>query len=186
MPKKNTKTTTATRTRTVAEKPIVNEAPKEASTHKTFNDHDMILCHSVVPGGLYIDCRSGNFYEFTDCDGVCEIEYKDLVDLVRRRSDHIFTPTFVIDDDDFVAEFSQLKNFYDEMYSLADLKGILNAPVADMAQIINGLPSSVQMTLRNLAAQMIGTGEIDSVRKVKALSEIFKADFELLNSLIND
>ena len=182
MPKKNTKPST---TNVVEEKPVVKENPKETLT-KEFKDHDLIMCHSVVPGGLYVDCKSGSLYEFADCGGECEIEYRDLVDLVRRRSSHIFTPTFVIDNDDFVAEFPQLRSFYGELYSLADLRGILNAPVAQMAQMIEGLPTSVHTTLRNLAAQMIGSGEIDSVKKVKALSEIFNADFELLNSLVNN
>lgn len=154
-----------------------------AQKKKAFKDSDYILCHSVVAGGLNINCRSSNHYEFTEYGGECEIEYRDLVDLIHKRSEHIFLPRIIIDDEDFIENFPQLKKFYNEMYTVGDLKEIVSLPSNQMKQVIATLPSELKTTLKSLVATMIDTGELDSIGKVRALTETLGADFNLLSDL---
>lgn len=163
------------------------EMPKKEKKveKKVYSDHDLILCHSVTAGTLYVDCRSGNNYEFVNYGAETEIEYKDLVDLIRRHSENIFMPRIIIDDKDFLAEFRQVVQTYEGMYDRGDLKEILRLPAEQLASVISQLPEGIQNTLRSLAATMVGNGEIDSLRTVKELEKIFGADFNLLSELFS-
>lgn len=173
---------------TEVEKEINEEVVKNkiVKPKKKFNDGDFIMCHSVIVGGLNVNCRSSNHYEFNKYGGECEIEYRDLVDLIHKHSDHIFKPRFVIDDEDFIEEFPQLKKFYAELYTTDDFKEILKLPNNVMKQNIAMMPDETKDTLKKLAATMVGTGEIDSISKVKALTEIFGANFNLLSELFSE
>lgn len=193
----NTKTTTKTtakpKTTAVIEevKPnipvdevdIIEEAPVVTKEKKVFTDSDYILCRSVTSGGLNIVSQSGNLYEFNDYGSECEINYRDLVTLIRRGSEHIFLPRFIILDDDFLEDFPTVKKVYGEMYTMRDLEDILALPTTQMEKEIMKLPESVKDSMCNLIATQIANGKLDSIAKVRKLSEIFNSDFNLLSDL---
>ena len=182
---KSTKPTTVKpiEDKVIAEKVVEKKVTKQK---KEFNDHDSIPCHSVTVGGLSIVCQSGAYYEFREYGSDSEIEYRDLVWLVRKHSDHVFLPRFIIDDEDFINEFPQLKQLYADMYSMGDLKEILRLPLSQMEKEISKLPEELLSTIRSLAATMVSTGEIDSVRTIRKLTDIFGADFNLLSELFSN
>ena len=157
---------------------VVKTEPK-----RKLKDGDYVMCRSVTGGGLNINCRSRNHYEFKDYNYKTEIEYRDLVELVRKHSDHIFVPRIVVEDKDFLEEFPELKKFYKEQYSVGDFKEILKLSPEQMEKEIKKLPTDVLPTVRSIAATMVGNGEIDSVRKVRKLTDIFGTDFNLLSEL---
>lgn len=151
---------------------------------KKFDAEDGILCRSVTVGGLCMTgIKSGLFYRWTEYGDETEVEYRDLAGLVRTKSPYVFNPHFIIDDEDFIAEFPQLKKFYEDSYSVTDLEAILNLPVSDMVATINQLPGGAKDTIKNIASTQIGDGRLDSVRKIKALDEIFGTELNLLASL---
>lgn len=150
---------------------------------KIFHDNDYIMCKSIIAGGLNITCRSSNYYRFVEYGGECEIEYRDLVELIRIHSDHIFLPRIIIEDEDFLEQFPQVKKFYDSLYTTDDLRIILGLPNDKMEFEIQKLPHEMFETLRGLASSMISSGEIDSVNKIRCLSKIFDADFNLLSEM---
>lgn len=156
---------------------------EKTKTKKTFTDSDYILCHSVWYGGLNVTCRSGNSYEFKGYGKECDINYRDLVDLVRKGSDHIFTPRFVIDDEDFIEEFPNLKRVYASLYTTKDLLEILELPISRMRTEIEKLPIESKEVLSKMISTEIAKGRLDSISKVRALSEIFDSDFNLLSEL---
>ena len=70
------------------------------------------------------------------------------------------------------------------MYSLADLRGvILNLDVNSMKATILSLPIGAQESIKNLASSMIASGQLDSIKKVKALDEIFNTQLTLMTEL---
>lgn len=150
---------------------------------KVFTDSDYILCRSVWFGGLNVTCQSGNTYEFSKYDAECEINYRDLVTLIRKHSEHIFTPRFIIDDEDFLEDFPSVKNVYNQMYTASDLMDILNLPNNRMKVEIEKLPVEAKNTLCKMIATEIAKGRIDSISKVRVLSEIFNSDFDLISKL---
>ena len=169
---------------TMEAKPVVVSEPVIVDEKKTFTDSDYILCRSVCSGGLNVVSQSGNLYEFKDYGAECEINYRDLVTLIRRGSEHVFLPRFVILDDDFLADFPTVQRVYGEMYTKDDLIEILELPVPAMRREIEKLPESTRSSMRNLAATLVANGKLDSIAKVRALTEIFNSDFNLLSELL--
>lgn len=160
-----------------------DEIKEEAKKRRTYSDGDYILCRSIIAGGLNINCRSGNYYRFNNYGDYCEIEYRDLVELIRKHSDHIFLPRILIEEDDFLEDFPQVKRLYKEMYSVSDLKEILSLSGSQLENAINSLPNELKDALKSLASTMIESGEIDSISKVRTLTTLLNADFNLLSEL---
>ena len=134
-------------------KVVENKTVKtEVLVKKEFKDSDYVLCRSVWSGGLNVTCRSGATYEFKKYGADCDIEYRDLVYLIRKNSDHIFAPRFVILDEDFLEEFPQVKRVYSTMYSPTKLHEILDMPINQMKAEIENLPDATRKTLLGLAA----------------------------------
>lgn len=173
---------TANTNDSVTEDDVVNT---NDSKKVSFSDHDYILCHSIIAGGLHINCRSGNFYYFKKYGSEQEIEYRDLVELIRKHSDHIFVPRIIIDDPDFVDQMPMVKNFYDSMYTVNDLREIIGLPEDDLRKAVAGMPNEIKSTMKSLAATMIDTGEIDSIKRVHLLTEVFDTDFVFLSELLS-
>lgn len=162
----------------VAEEPIKKEKKK-------FQQNDLIRCRSVVVGGLFLEgSKTKQLYQWNDYGDETEVEYRDLVAEVRAKSNYAFGPWFIVEDDDFVEEFPQLKQFYKQYNSVKKLKNILDLPVDQMTKKISELPTGAQESLKTIAATMVSSGAIDSVAKIKKLDEIFETDMEFLSSLL--
>lgn len=166
------------------EEPVEQLVPQKKEKKK-FQQHDLIMCRSVVDGGLFLEgSKTKQLYQWNDYGDESEVEYRDLVAEVRVKSNFVFAPWFIVEDDDFVEEFPQLKQFYSQYLNIKDLREILDLPVNQMAKKIQELPKSTKDSIRNLAASMVKSGAIDSVSKIKKLDELFETDMEFLSSLL--
>lgn len=175
------KTPTKSEAKTTSRK---SEPKNEPKSKKTFEPSDMISCRSICQGGLYLEGpRTKMPYQWSDYGATEDIEYRDLVELVRTRSSYVFSPFFIIDDVDFVNEFTVLKKFYEDNYTVTELSAVLDMPVNEMIDAIKSLPKSALDTLKSIAASQVSVGQIDSVRKIKALDQIFGTDLNLLSEL---
>jgi len=154
---------------------------------KKFEQDDKIICHSVVDGVLNMEgLKTKNIYSWRDYGDEESVEYADLVAAVRTKSGYVFNPWFIVDNDDFINEQSQLKKFYTEHYTVKELRDIIDMPIAKMTETINALPPSAVESLKSIAASAISSGTLDSVKKIKALDEIFGTDLNLLASLSDE
>ena len=150
---------------------------------RVFTDSDYVLCRSITYGGLYIGGQSGNMYEFRDYGSECEINYRDLVSLIRKGSDHIFLPRFIILDEDLLDDFPTVWRAYEVAYTRKDLLEILALPTSQMKAAISELPEATQNVLEKMIGEEIANGSLDSISKVRTLSNLFNSDFNLLSSL---
>lgn len=171
--------------------PISSEGKKAemptSAPKRDFAQSDGIKCHSVVQGGLYFEgSKTGMLYSFMDYGDVTEIEYRDLVAAVRTKSEYVYNPYFIIDDEDFIAEFPAIKKFYENQISVRDLKAILDMNIADMVAAIKLLPTTAVDSLKKIASTQVASGHLDSVKKIKALDEIFGTDLNLIGELISE
>ena len=176
-------TTTTTRKRTTTAKPqAAKEVVKEsAPAKKVFKDSDGILCRSITQGGLFMEgAKTHMLYEWVDYGDKTFVEYADLAAAVRIKSSFIFSPLFIIEDEDFIDEFTQLKKFYTENYTVQDLEAIIHMPVDKMTEEISALPKSAVESMKVIAASAITDGTLDSVKKIKVLDEIFGTNLSLL------
>ena len=155
------------------------------STPKKFNPNDGIRCRSVTHGILFVDGLATNMkYTFVDYDYETEIVYRDLVALVVARNKAIYNPRIIIMDEDFIAEYPALGKFYKEHFATKNIKEILELPDYEMKEAISKLPKGAVESLKSIAVNQIVSGEIDSIRKIKALDEAFGTDLSLLNELL--
>ena len=170
---------------TAVEPKVESAATKMESVKekRVFTDSDYVLCRSITYGGLYIGGQSGNMYEFRDYCSECEINYRDLVSLIRKGSDHIFLPRFIILDEDLLDDFPTVKRAYEVAYTRKDLLEILALPTSQMKAAISELPEATQNVLEKMIGEEIANGSLDSISKVRTLSNLFNSDFNLLSSL---
>ncbi len=179
---------TATKASTASKKPttVVEkvEAPKVGK--KVFKDSDGIPCRSITQGALYMEgAKTHMLYEWVEYGDVTMVEYADLAAAVRTKSWFMFSPAFIVDDEDFIEQNVQLKKFYDENYSVHDLEKILRLPIDKMREEITALPKSAIESLKSLAASSITEGELDSVKKIKVLDELFNTNLNILAEFEN-
>lgn len=154
---------------------------------KKFNPNDGIRCRSVTHGILFVDGLATNMkYTFVDYDYETEITYRDLVALVVARNKAIYNPRIIIMDEDFIAEYPALGKFYKEHFATKNIKEILDMPDYQMKEAISKLPKGAVESLKSIAVNMIVSGEIDSIKRIRALDEAFGTDLSLLNELLSN
>lgn len=140
----------------------------------TYEPTDTIPCRSITSGVLFVTgVRSNITYQFADFDDIVDIEYRDLVYMVRSNDKAIFEPRFIIEDESFVNENKRLADLYASLYSVGDFKEILNLPTFQMSEAIKALPYGAKEAIKGIISTMIDNHSIDSVTKIKALDEIF-------------
>ncbi len=167
-----------------------NEEVKEVVSEpvkREFDPNEGILCRSVTHGKLFVDgVKTGMTYSFSDYDDESDIEYRDLVALIRAKDKAIYKPRFIIMDEDFIAEYPALQKFYNEHFATKNIVEILDMPNHEMKDAISKLPKGAVDTLKSISVNKIVSGEIDSIKKIKALDEAFGTDLSLLNELLSD
>ena len=162
------------------------EVKPVASKKKQFKDTDAINCMSITAGQLgMIGIKSGINYTWAGRGDETEVEYQDLVAAIRSGKKHINEPYFIIQDKEFLSQFPQVEKIYSSMYSIGDLKDIFNMPLSQMKNTIMSLPNGAKESIKNIASTMITNGTLDSVKKIKALDEIFNTNFMLMTELFD-
>lgn len=165
------------------ETPVI-EKPRDK---KSFEQSDGVLCRSVCSGILFIEGpKTGIMYSFTDYDDETEIEYRDLVAMVRSKDKNIFEPRIMIEDKDFLEEHSDIDKFYSEKFKTRDIKAILEMPNDEMVDAINRLPKGAVENLKSIAAFQVANGYLDSRKKIKTLNETLGIDLDLVGELMSD
>lgn len=172
--------------RTVVEE-VQPEEVVETKNKKVFAQSDGVLCVSITQGKLYVEgSKTGMLYSFSDYGDETEIEYRDLVGLIRSKDKSVFEPRFVVSDQDFIEEYPALKKFYNDEFSIKNIKKILLMPDDEMVKEIEKLPKGAADSLKSIAAEQVATGEIDSVRKIKALDAAFGTNLNLLGEMFSN
>lgn len=163
---------------------VVIEEPVEdvkKTKKRTFSPDDPIPCKSITLGGLYYEGKKSHIlYEWVTDGIVTEVEYQDLVAAVRSHDKEVFAPRFIIEDEDFLAQNPRVAQVYDSMYSIQDLREIFDYPVNAMASVINKLPNGAKESVKHMASEMIMSGQLDSVSRIKTLDEIYGTQLILM------
>lgn len=174
MPRKARTTITVDANEAMTETVSSNVETVSVSNKKNKHENeDMILCRSVTSGGLYFSGeKTKMLYSFADYGDEQEIEYQDLIYLIRSRDKVVYEPRIYILDNDIVEEHVELKRLYASMISTSDIREIINLPASQMRKTIEQLPSGMIEALKGQIATLIENHTLDSVTKIKALDEI--------------
>lgn len=165
---------------------VVDEAAEEkAKIKEVFDkkkraDTDLVPCVSVTAGELLVaGDKSKNLYSWTTDGDEVGVEYRDLISAIRSKKPCIFKPRFIIQDDDVVAQYPELQEVYDSLYSKEDLKSIFQLSPSKMGDIINRLPDGAKDTIKTLAMTSVDDGSLDSVQRIRVIDQIFGTDMLL-------
>lgn len=165
----------------------VSEKPVETTESRKFEPDDEITCRAVLVGHTYMEGKkTGTLYGFLAAGDKVGIEYQDLEAEVRRWSNIISYPMIIIEDEEFVKRFPKLETFYKSLYPIDKMKDILRKPAAEITRLLPTLPPGVQDNLKNTAAEMVRTGELDSLSVIKALDQVWGTQLSLLTGLFDE
>lgn len=164
----------------------VTTTTKEKKVRKVFEPSDPIPCRSITQGALYIEGDKTKYlYEWHHYGDVTDIEYRDLIAMVRSNSKWMFNPNFIVEDEDFIAENSVLGKFYANCYTVKEMHDILDLPIGEMLRAIEILPKTALESFKSIASTAVANGTLDSLAKIKALDEKFDTDLNLLAEVFN-
>lgn len=139
---------------------------------RKFEATDLIPCRSVTPGELIaIGKKTKEVYTWSNTGDIREVEYQDLLSMKAVKSHFIFDPLFIIEDEDVIAQWKDVFDFYQKI-SQSDLEEILAIDVSLFESTIRNLPIGMQKALANILAEKVQDGSFDSVKKIKIADEV--------------
>ena len=147
---------------------------------KKYNLDDMVMCRSVCYGELlYPAKKSGLLYRFEGYGDRTEVEFQDLQALKSTRSDYLYRPCFVIEDEELLEQWPDLKKVTDKVAEI-DGERLFGLPTNQFKKALKELPVGFITTVRNMANAKINDGSLDSLAKIKILDEVLGTDLRLL------
>ena len=140
---------------------------------KKFAPSDVIPCRSTCFGELILEgYKTKLLYTWANAGDITNVEYQDLQALQSRKSRFLTDPLFVIEDEDLVAQWSNmLKPIYDKMDE-TNLEEIMKLPLTKFKAKLKSSPDGVKNSIKSMAASKINSGELDSISKIKAIDEL--------------
>ena len=168
----------ATKKEVITEESVEQEVKKP--TPRKYAPDDLIPCRSVTYGELLLSApKSKLMYVWANYNDVTEVEFQDLQALKSTRSNYLFRPRIVIEDEELVEQWS--KDFKD-MYSKithVDVEEIFDLPIGKFKTALKNAPKGVQQAVKNIAGEKIMNGSLDSLAKIKAIDECLGTDLKL-------
>lgn len=155
---------------------------KESPVNIEYGPTDTVWTTSVTAGELgMIGKKSKTFYTWANLGDRTEIEYQDLLAEKARKGPYIFSPLFVIDDEDLLNSkgWENVKSVYQNMYSVEDLEAIFDLDFPSFTRTIENLPKGVINTVKTMAAEKIHNHTLDSLQKINYLDETLGTNLKL-------
>lgn len=165
---------------TTAETKTVNAAPHIVKRDKD----DQIECRSVTAGELvYIGPKTRIPYDWTNAGDISYLSYEDVLAAVMSRSDYIFKPYFIIEDEELINDprFREVKQLYDSMYDRDDIDALLHRmSVNQFREEFPKLPAGIKHTVEAEISRGIADGSFDSIGKVHVVDEVCGTNLAML------
>lgn len=159
----------------------VNVKTEEKKLVKKYEATDLIPCRSTTQGELLLSGKKSDIlYRWSAYSDVTNVEYQDLYSLKASRSDYIYKPLFVIEDEELLGNpmWNDLALLYERLYQNEDMSAFLNLPLAQFKQALIAAPEGYRQALCIEAVTQIESGSFDSMNKIKAIDEICGTDLK--------
>lgn len=171
----------ATKKEVITEESVEQEVKKPvAKTPRKYAPDDLIPCRSVTYGELLLSApKSKLMYVWANYNDVTEVEFQDLQALKSTRSNYLFRPRIVIEDEELVEQWSKdFKDMYSKIIHV-DVEEIFDLPLGKFKTALKNAPKGVQQAVKNIAGEKIMNGSLDSLAKIKAIDDILGTDLKL-------
>ncbi len=156
----------------------VVEKPKKEL--RKFAQDDMILCKSVTYGELLLPGKKSKLlYIWSNYGDTTEVEFQDLQALRSTRSAYLMNPYFVVEDEELLEQWPELKALYDKTMAL-DIDSLFSLPINQFKKKLRDVPIGFKDPIKNIAGEKIRNGSLDSIAKINALDEILGTELKLM------
>ena len=164
---------------------ITEEVKKESKkapvkTPRKYESDERIACRSLTYGELLLTgAKSKLLYSWANYGDITEVEYQDLLALKSTKSNYLYRPRFVIEDEELIEQWG--KDFIDMYKNVVevDVEDMFKLPINQFKSKLKKAPKGVQQAVKNLAGEKILNGSLDSLAKIKAIDEILGTDLKL-------
>lgn len=182
--KTTTKSTSSNKKNIAVEREItvdaVEEIVEQIVERRAYQSNDLIPCKSVRYGTLqHVSKKSGNLYEWSDYGDIVDVEYGDLMALKARKSKFIFSPWFIILDDQ-LAEDWKLTDIYSYFEDFDDVEEFLQSGSMTIRRKLPNAPQGYKDLVTYTAGNMLRNGSLDSIATIKAVDEILHKNLQML------
>lgn len=161
---------------------VMTQEKKESEQQKVqkkYKSDDLITCRSVTGGKLLMrGKKTGILYVWSGDGDSREVEYQDLLSLKVSRSRFLYDPLFVIEDEDLLEQWSDVKEISDKI-KYTSINEMLNYPPSKFESALKNAPIGIKNSIKTIMASKILSGEFDSISKIKSADKILKT--ELIN-----
>lgn len=155
------------------------ENPQKKEMRK-FAQDDLILCKSVTYGELLLPGKKSKLlYIWANYGDTTEVEFQDLQALRSTRSTYLTNPYFVIEDEELLEQWPDLKAIYDKAVEV-DIDSLFSLPLNQFKKKLRDLPVGFRDSVKNIAGEKIRDGSLDSIAKIKAIDEALGTELRLM------
>jgi len=164
---------------------VVKEESKEVievkqPEKKKYAPDDEIMTTSCTAGELLmIGAKTRRVYTWSNYGDQTPVEYQDIkAAQYIQGNPHIYSPLFIIDDEEFVnlPENKKIADVYTHILKADDIDQLFSLDNISFERTVDKLPKGIKNSLKAIAAQKIQDGTLDSVNKIKALDKILGTD----------
>ena len=156
----------------------VVEKPKKEP--RKFAQDDIILCKSVTYGELLLPGKKSKLlYIWSNYGDTTEVEFQDIQALRSTRSAYLMNPYFVVEDEELLEQWPELKALYDKTMAL-DIDSLFSLPINQFKKKLRDIPIGFKDPIKNIAGEKIRNGSLDSIAKINALDEILGTELKLM------
>lgn len=167
---KAVKDTAVSKVETVAAEPtvFVEEVHIEP---KKIDPNQIITVYNGFHGAMYYRSRkTGELYQWDGFGDEQDMELSELKNAKSSSKKHFINNWFMFDEDDaWVIEYLGVGRYYKNAVSIDGFDDIFTKSPAEIAEIVNGMSAGQKRSAAYRAQQMIGDGEIDSMKKISVL-----------------
>lgn len=145
---------------------------------KTFPASEPVMCTSVTAGELImIGKKTKNLYRWSEYGDRTEVEYQDLQSAKLTRSQYIYQPLIMIENEDLLDTWNDVQELYNKAMHLgSDISALFNLDNAAFERTLKSLPAGFKRTLKTMAYSMAEDGTLDSLRKIRIIDEVLGTD----------
>lgn len=150
---------------------------------KKYGQQDLIPCRSITQGMLLMTGKQSRItYRWAAYGDLVMVEYRDLYSLKSSRSQYLYDPLFIIEEDELLSDprWKDLADLYDNMYDKGDISAILNLPPNQFKSVLKQIPKGLLNAVKIEVATRMDAGTFDSILKLRAVDEICGTDLENL------
>lgn len=150
---------------------ISHQKISEAPEHVDQNQYIPVIngYHGVL---VYTDSRTGETYTWSEFGDIQEMELKELRNAKNTKKFFFENNYFLFDDEySWVIDYLRVNDLYKNTISVDGYSELFTKAPSDMVKIIKTMTDGQKESLARCAQDKIASGEIDSIKIVRALED---------------